>query len=60
MQSWRSLALHYIRPSFTRLSQRNFGHRNFPGPATIQKVYQVINGFPAGGATVIESFEHVE
>ena len=32
----------------------------FPGPATIQTVYQGINGFPAGRATTIDSFEHVD
>ena len=31
----------------------------FPGPATIQKVYQGIV-IPAGGATMIDGFEHVE
>ena len=29
-----------------------------PGPATTQKVYW--NGFPAGGATMIDSFAHVD
>ena len=32
----------------------------FPGPATSQKVYQGIEWFsPATGATMIDSFEHV-
>ena len=31
----------------------------FPGPAPIQKVYQGIV-IPAGGATMIDGFEHVE
>ena len=33
----------------------------FPGPATTQKVYQGIECFfPVGGATMIDSFEHVD
>ena len=35
----------------------------FPGPATTQKVYQGIewfSEFPAGGAMMIDSFEHVD
>ena len=33
----------------------------FPGPATTQKVYHDIEWFfPAGGATLIISFEHVD
>ena len=35
--------------------------RIFPGPATTQKVHQGIELFiPAGGATMIDSFEHVD
>ena len=32
----------------------------YPGPATTQKVHHGINGFQAGGATMIDSFEHVD
>ena len=38
--------VHYVRPSFSEI---------FPGPATTQKVYQGINGFPAGRATMIDN-----
>ena len=35
-------------------------HTLVVGPATTQKVYQgILNGFPAGGATMIDSFQYV-
>ena len=54
----RNLSCHYVRPSFTvsRLSRRNFSwpihySKSLPGCWMV---------FPAGGATMNDSFEHVD
>ena len=49
---------HYIRPSFTasRLSGRNFSWSSHYSKSL--SGYSMV--FPAGGATMIDSFEHVD
>ena len=59
--SWNRFYLaHYVRPSFIYCFPDSV-KGIFPGPATTQKVYQGIDWiFPVGGATMIDSFQHVD